>query len=145
MSDLELKDFRKKYNLSQEALARILNVATVTVRKWEQGIYKIPAPVIKLIELYDLEGLPAPVNNNTSAGVSNKDLQINELIKQINDLTSKFLEAINILKYKEPVKDKDKQIKDIVKELSEALSIKSHLQKHNRLKTLIEELKKVVD
>jgi|GEM_PF-1132048 len=159
MSDLDIKEFRKKHNLTQQALAGILNVETGTVASWEAGRRNISKKHIKLIELYDIEGLPAPANNNTGSGVSNKDLQINELMQiikdkdqQINDLTTKFLEALTIIKDKEPINNNSDyieplklKIKDIIKELFRALTIKIHIQKDKRIKTLLEELIKVVD
>ena len=42
MKGKELKDWRKKQNLTQLELARYLNVERVTVARWEVGIRAIP-------------------------------------------------------------------------------------------------------
>lgn len=38
-----IKDLRSKENLSQEDLARKLNISVSTIRRWESGNYSIPA------------------------------------------------------------------------------------------------------
>lgn len=42
MNSLELKEFRKKFNLTQSALAKMLGVDIKTIQNWESG-KKIPA------------------------------------------------------------------------------------------------------
>lgn len=48
---------RKKFKLSQAALARIFNISLSTVQKWEQGNKKPAGASRKLLELIERKGL----------------------------------------------------------------------------------------
>lgn len=37
MKNIDTKKIRERYNLSQRAFAKILNIAPISVRHWEQG------------------------------------------------------------------------------------------------------------
>jgi transcriptional regulator with XRE-family HTH domain len=56
MTSLEIKEFRKKYNLSQEDLANLLGVTITTVRSWEYNQRNISSSAIKVIETYIQSG-----------------------------------------------------------------------------------------
>ncbi len=63
----EIKDYspkniisiRKKFNLSQAALASVFNISTSTVQKWEQGVKKPAGSSKKLLDLMERKGLEA--------------------------------------------------------------------------------------
>jgi len=63
----EIQDFppekiisiRKRFKLSQAALARVFNVSPSTVRKWEQGDKKPVGSSKKLLDLIERKGLEA--------------------------------------------------------------------------------------
>ncbi len=50
---------RRKFKLSQAALARFINTSVYTVQKWEQGIKKPSGPALKLLHIIDEKGLSA--------------------------------------------------------------------------------------
>jgi len=50
---------RKKYRLSQAALASIFNISTSTVQKWEQGNKKPAGASKKLLDIIERKGLTA--------------------------------------------------------------------------------------
>lgn len=52
---------RKKFSLSQAALARIFNVSPSTVQKWEQGYKKPTGAAQKLLNLIERKGLEAVI------------------------------------------------------------------------------------
>lgn|GEM_PF-4535034 len=45
MSRLDLKDWRKRFGIDQELLAKMLGVDRTTVARWEIGKHRIPAQV----------------------------------------------------------------------------------------------------
>ena len=61
----EIKDYppkkiaalRKKFRLSQAALASVFNVSTSTVQKWEQGLKKPTGASKKLLSIIERKGL----------------------------------------------------------------------------------------
>ncbi|MCB2184444.1 MAG: helix-turn-helix domain-containing protein [Desulfobulbaceae bacterium] len=63
----EVKDYspekivsiRKKFSLSQAALASIFNISPSTVRKWEQGNKKPAGASRKLLDIIERKGLEA--------------------------------------------------------------------------------------
>ena len=55
----EIVAIRKKYNLSQAALASLFNVSVSTVQKWEQGKKKPMGVSCKLLEIIDKKGIEA--------------------------------------------------------------------------------------
>ena len=63
----EVKDYspqkitaiRKKFNLSQAALASVFNISTSTVQKWEQGNKKPTGASRKLLDIMERKGLDA--------------------------------------------------------------------------------------
>jgi putative transcriptional regulator len=58
-SPAKIVSIRKKFRLSQAALASIFNISPSTVRKWEQG-YKKPAGASrKLLDIIERKGLEA--------------------------------------------------------------------------------------
>lgn len=50
---------RKKFKLSQAALASVFNVSTSTVQKWEQGNKKPTGASKKLLDIMERKGLEA--------------------------------------------------------------------------------------
>jgi putative transcriptional regulator len=50
---------RKKFKLSQAALASVFNVSTSTVQKWEQGNKKPTGASRKLLDIMERKGLEA--------------------------------------------------------------------------------------
>lgn len=52
---------RKKYHLSQAALATVFNISISTVQKWERGIKKPAGASKKLLDIIERKGLEALV------------------------------------------------------------------------------------
>jgi putative transcriptional regulator len=48
---------RRKFKLSQAALARFINTSVRTVQKWEQGTKKPSGTALKLLHIIDEKGL----------------------------------------------------------------------------------------
>lgn len=55
----KITTIRKKYKLSQAALASVFNVSTSTVQKWEQGYKKPTGASKKLLDIMERKGLEA--------------------------------------------------------------------------------------
>ena len=54
-----VKELRSRLNVSQAALAIVINTSASTVRAWEAGQKKPGGPSCKLLELLDRKGLEA--------------------------------------------------------------------------------------
>ncbi|EMS81759.1 MULTISPECIES: helix-turn-helix domain-containing protein [Desulfotignum] len=50
---------RKKFKLSQAALASVFNISPSTVKKWEQGVKKPAGASRKLLDIMERKGLEA--------------------------------------------------------------------------------------
>jgi putative transcriptional regulator len=57
----KIVSIRKKFRLSQAALASIFNVSPSTVQKWEQGNKKPTGASQKLLDIIDRKGIEALV------------------------------------------------------------------------------------
>ncbi|MCB2184388.1 MAG: type II toxin-antitoxin system MqsA family antitoxin [Desulfobulbaceae bacterium] len=55
----KIVSIRKKFSLSQAALASIFNISPSTVRKWEQGNKKPAGAARKLLDIIERKGLEA--------------------------------------------------------------------------------------
>jgi len=53
----EIKALRKKYNLTQTALAKLINSNHATVSKWECSEKSPRGPALKLLHLLDKRGI----------------------------------------------------------------------------------------
>ena len=58
-SPKKIVTIRKKFKLSQAALASVFNVSTSTVQKWEQGNKKPTGASKKLLDIIERKGLEA--------------------------------------------------------------------------------------
>jgi putative transcriptional regulator len=58
-SPAQIISIRKKFKLSQAALASIFNVSSSTVQKWEQGSKKPTGASRKLLDIIERKGLDA--------------------------------------------------------------------------------------
>ena len=54
-----VKELRKRLNISQTVLASVINTSAATVRAWESGAKKPGGPSCKLLELLNRKGLEA--------------------------------------------------------------------------------------
>lgn len=52
---------RKKYHLSQAALATVFNISLSTVQKWERGVKKPTGASKKLLDIIERKGIEALV------------------------------------------------------------------------------------
>ena len=52
MNQIEIKEFRKKHNLSQQQLADLAGVSVRTVKSWEYGERNISTSALKIIQDY---------------------------------------------------------------------------------------------
>lgn len=59
MTPAQLRDALARLGLSQTGAARLMGVDARTVRYWAAGEREIPAPVEKLLECWEKNGLPA--------------------------------------------------------------------------------------
>lgn len=57
----EIISIRKRYRLSQAALARVFNISASTVQKWERGNKKPTGSSKKLLDIIERKGLEALV------------------------------------------------------------------------------------
>ena len=55
----KIAKIRKKFKLSQAALASVFNISTSTVQKWEQGNKKPTGASRKLLDIMERKGLEA--------------------------------------------------------------------------------------
>ena len=55
----KIVSLRKKFNLSQAALAYIFNVSPSTVQKWERGSKKPTGASMKLLNIIERKGIEA--------------------------------------------------------------------------------------
>ncbi|RUM64176.1 MAG: transcriptional regulator [Sulfurospirillum sp.] len=51
----QIKNIRKKMNLSQSVFAKLLNVSLSSVRQWEQGVRRPSGSTMVLLELLERE------------------------------------------------------------------------------------------
>lgn len=67
MTAQEIKEFRKKWDLTQSELGDIVGVTMTTVRSWEYGQRNISAAAAKILQTYDQNGnsgiTPIPHDN----------------------------------------------------------------------------------
>lgn len=57
LSSIEIKDIRKKMNVSQAVFAKCLNVSLSTVKQWERGEKKPRGTALLLLHLVSERGL----------------------------------------------------------------------------------------
>ena len=57
----KIVSIRKRFKLSQAALANIFNISTSTIQKWEQGYKKPTGASKKLLNLIERKGLEAVI------------------------------------------------------------------------------------
>ena len=50
-----IKEFRRKYGLTQRALAELMGVTITTVYSWEAGLRNLGGPAKKLLERIEME------------------------------------------------------------------------------------------
>lgn len=55
----EIRSLRERFNLSQAALASIINSSPNSIQKWEKGAKKPSGAALKLLNLLDRKGLEA--------------------------------------------------------------------------------------
>jgi putative transcriptional regulator len=55
----EIQSIRARARVSQAVFARVLNVGTVTVQKWDQGAKKPSGASLRLLRLVDVKGIGA--------------------------------------------------------------------------------------
>ena len=55
----DIKNIRRKINVSQAVLAHILNIQPTTLQKWEMGINKPNGTAARLLQLIDRKGKEA--------------------------------------------------------------------------------------
>lgn len=80
-----IRNYRKKENLTQEQLAKYLNVSTPAVNKWENGIsypdITILSPLARILKI--------DINTLLSYNEELTDLEINNFTKEISEIISK--------------------------------------------------------
>lgn len=95
MNKLELKEFRKHHNLTQNDLADIAGVGIGTVQSWEQGYRNVSQSALKLIEGYkksnNVVSDPAPEYQNSKQDEIDR---LNRLVQSQQDTISKLTELL---------------------------------------------------
>lgn len=66
MRDAEIKEFRKRHNLTQEDVSKIVGVGVGAVRSWEQGVRNISKSAVLVLKKFDQENKTAIVLNEPS-------------------------------------------------------------------------------
>lgn len=61
----EVASFRKKFNLSQNQLAKVMRVSKSTVAKWESGANAVPGPATVVMDIISKIGLAALPNHQS--------------------------------------------------------------------------------
>lgn len=56
MTSRELQEWRKRNGFSQSQLARVLDVDSITVSRWERGVRKIPSFLHLALECIETKG-----------------------------------------------------------------------------------------
>ncbi|CEJ70551.1 helix-turn-helix protein [Chryseobacterium oranimense G311] len=69
MNALEIKEFRKIHNLSQEDLAKITESSLRTVRSWEYGERNISKSALKILQVYTQSGGNLLKNDSTETSI----------------------------------------------------------------------------
>jgi transcriptional regulator with XRE-family HTH domain len=67
MTGIELRAWRKRRRLSQEALAQLLGITRVTVARWELGIRSIPPFLPLALKWLETELKKGGMNHDTTA------------------------------------------------------------------------------
>lgn len=80
MNNLEVKDFRKKYNLNQSDLAELTGVSLRTVKSWEYGERNISSSAIKIIKAFIEKELSETSINSTVTQVPTDDYIMVEFV-----------------------------------------------------------------
>ncbi|SDR65795.1 Helix-turn-helix [Christiangramia echinicola] len=78
-NQIDLKEFRNKYNLTQADLAKITSCKIGTVQSWEQGRRNIPKNAIKLLTIFEKNKVNGQ-GENESNKFSRVDLKLDEIL-----------------------------------------------------------------
>lgn len=89
MNAKEIKEYRKRHNLSQSQLANIAKCSLRTVQYWEKGVRNIPEVTADLLKFYESHN---EVTHNTNTQGDN-NIYINNLQ---NALTDKETQSIPV-------------------------------------------------
>jgi len=57
----EIRSLRERLNLSQAALASVINASVNSIQKWERGVKKPSGAALKLLNLLDRKGLESVI------------------------------------------------------------------------------------
>ena len=101
MNRLDIKEFRKKYNLTQEGLANIVGTTIRAVQGWEQGQRKISQSAIKLIENYENNVLNPDITDIAFYDIQLSEEKLkkaNKRIELLEELVESYKLEINDLK-----------------------------------------------
>jgi phage repressor protein C with HTH and peptisase S24 domain len=77
MSCLEVKEFRKRNQLTQEDLAKIAGVSIRAVQSWEQGQRNITQSAVKLMNIFEEDRRLKPVDSDTGSSAYQSGVSIN--------------------------------------------------------------------
>lgn len=94
MNKLQLKIFRKKYQLTQKDLARVASVAVATVQSWENGYRNISQSALKLLEQYEKEHSTNYHSNENHNNKMNVESLLLKLRPTLNNALSILIEDI---------------------------------------------------
>lgn len=57
LTPVQIRELRERYKLSRAAWAKVLNVGTTTVQKWETGSTKPEGAAVKLLNIVNTQGV----------------------------------------------------------------------------------------
>lgn len=89
MTPLEIKEFRKRNNLTQDTLAEIVKVGVGTVKSWEQGKRNVSKSSVLLMDLYE------KANNVSVIDIPKNTSELDKLYNIISEQGSNISRLIN--------------------------------------------------
>lgn len=88
MSDINVRELREKFGLTQAKLASIMGVSTQTIKNWESGKTIPSTAMIKLQDVFNLRSFGegnTVANNINGDNQQNSGVVINALIRQLDE------------------------------------------------------------
>ncbi|PZP47067.1 MAG: hypothetical protein DI598_11435 [Pseudopedobacter saltans] len=93
MEASEIKEYRRRNNLTQSELAEIVKSTVRSVQSWEQDQRNIPQSAVSLMTIYEKENAPIPeVREDTSSSFGANNVTMpREVFDQLSKLTETVL------------------------------------------------------
>lgn len=102
MDAREIKEYRKKHNLTQNELAQITKCSLRAVQYWEKGEHKMPSSALEWLKMYNHSHNEATHNINSNGNNNTPQQQDSQVQTQENNIYSEMIatqrELIDTLK-----------------------------------------------